>query len=154
MTASAGARAWNAAHPSRIELVHKEASTHKHTTQFNPLRSGVPCAGVHLILDLFGAAHVADMEVVETTLRRCVEAAGATLLHLHLHRFEPNGGISGVVVLAESHISIHTWPEVEYAALDIFMCGQSRPERCIEILLEAFKPQRAVMEQILRGRAA
>jgi S-adenosylmethionine decarboxylase len=57
-------------------------------------------------------------------------------------------------VLAESHISIHTWPEAEYAALDIFMCGQARPERCIEILLEAFKPQRAVMEQILRGRAS
>ena len=109
---------------------------------------------MHLLLDLFGATHVSDMEVVETTLRRCVDAAGATLLHIHLHRFEPNDGISGVAVLAESHISIHTWPEAEYAALDIFMCGQARPERCIEILLEAFKPQRAVMEQILRGRAS
>jgi len=157
MTASVGVtRAWSTAHPSsfKVELLHQGASTNKYTPQFPPSRSGVPSAGVHLLLDLFGATHVSDMEVVETTLRRCVDAAGATLLHIHLHRFEPNDGISGVAVLAESHISIHTWPEAEYAALDIFMCGQARPERCIEILLEAFKPQRAVMEQILRGRAS
>lgn len=157
MTASVGVtREWSAAHPSsfRVELLHQEASTSRHTSQFPPSRSGVPSAGVHLLLDLFGATNVSDMKVVETTLRRCVDAAGATLLHIHLHRFEPNDGISGVAVLAESHISIHTWPETEYAALDIFMCGQARPERCIEILLEAFKPQRAVMEQILRGRAS
>lgn len=161
MTASAGnTRTWNKAHPSsfRVELLHQEASAlesaKEHALQFFPGRSDVPYAGVHLILDLFGAAHLADMERVEATLRRCVEAAGATLLHMHLHRFEPNGGISGVAVLAESHISIHSWPEAEYAALDIFMCGQARPERCIEVLLEAFKPQRAVMEQILRGRSA
>ena len=97
---------------------------------------------------------MADTELVEKTLRGCVVAGGATLLHIHLHRFESGGGISGVAVLAESHISIHTWPEAEYAALDIFMCGQARPERCLEVILEAFKPQRAVMEQILRGRAA
>ena len=157
MTATVGVtHAWSTAHPSsfRVELLHREASTNRHASQFSPSRSGVPSAGVHLLLDLFGAAHMSDMEVVETTLRRCVDAAGATLLHIHLHRFEPNEGISGVVVLAESHISIHTWPETEYAALDIFMCGQARPERCIEILFEAFKPQRAVMEQILRGRAS
>jgi S-adenosylmethionine decarboxylase len=159
MTASVGfTRAWNTAHPSsfRVELLHQDAppSRQTQTQQLSPSRSGVPAAGVHLILDLFSATHLADMEVVETTLRRCVDAAGATLLHIHFHRFEPNDGISGVAVLAESHISIHTWPEAEYAALDIFMCGQARPERCIEILLEAFKPQRAVMEQILRGRAS
>jgi S-adenosylmethionine decarboxylase len=157
MTASVGfTRACNTAHPSsfRVELLHQEAATNRQTQQFAPPRPGVPAAGVHLLLDLFGATHLADMEVAEATLRRCVDAAGATLLHIHLHRFEPNDGISGVAVLAESHISIHTWPEAEYAALDIFMCGQARPERCIEILLEAFKPQRAVMEQILRGRAS
>jgi S-adenosylmethionine decarboxylase len=60
---------------------------------------------VHLILDLFSATHLADMEVVEATLRRCVDAAGASLLHIHLPRFEPNDGISGVAVLAENHIS-------------------------------------------------
>jgi S-adenosylmethionine decarboxylase len=52
-----------------------------------------------------------------------VDAAQATLLHIHVHHFQPNG-ISGVAVLAESHISIHTWPEVGYAAMDVFMCGR------------------------------
>jgi len=157
MTASLGViRGSNTAHPSsfRVEVLHKEASTSRHTSLFPSSQSGAPCAGVHLILDLFGATRLDDTKLVEATLRRCVDAAVATLLHIHLHPFEPNGGISGVAVLAESHISIHSWPEAEYAALDIFMCGQARPERCIEILLEVFKPQRAVMEQILRGRAA
>ena len=159
MTVSVGeGRTHNRAEPSdfKVELLHKEASTlesaKSRVLQCFP-RSGVAAAGVHLILDLFGAARLADMELVDKTLRGCVVAGGATLLHIHLHRFEPGGGISGVAVLAESHISVHTWPEAEYAALDIFMCGQARPERCLEVILEAFKPQRAVMEQILRGRA-
>ncbi len=71
---------------------------------------------------------------------------------MHLHRFEPNGGITGVAVLAESHISIHSWPERNYAALDIFMCGKARPERCIEVLLDAFSPRRAEIQELLRGR--
>ena len=75
------------------------------------LRNGVRCAGVHLIIDLHGAKGLDDIDLVEATLRRCVDAARATLLHIHVHHFQPNG-ISGVAVLAESHISIHTWPEV------------------------------------------
>ncbi len=115
-------------------------------------RAGVRCAGAHLIIDLYDADKLDDLELIEQTLKKCVEAAGATLLHIHLHPFEPNGGVSGVAVLAESHISIHTWPEHRYAALDIFMCGQARPERCIEVLLEAFAPRRVAIEEILRGR--
>ena len=58
-----------------------------------------------------------------TTVRReCIRAAGATLLHIHLHHFTPNNGVSGVAVLAESHISVHTWPESGFAAFDVFMC--------------------------------
>jgi S-adenosylmethionine decarboxylase len=117
-------------------------------------RAGVRCAGAHLIVDLYGASRLDELEHIEQTLRRCVEVAGATLLHIYLHPFEPNGGISGVAVLAESHISIHSWPEKQYAALDIFMCGKARPERCIEVLHEAFTPRRVVIEELLRGRAA
>jgi S-adenosylmethionine decarboxylase len=116
-------------------------------------RAGIRCAGAHLIVDLYGANKLDDIELIERTLRRCVEVADATLLHIHLHRFEPNGGISGVAVLAESHISIHSWPERQYAALDIFMCGMARPERCIEVLLEAFAPRRVAIEELLRGRS-
>ena len=115
-------------------------------------RAGVRCAGAHLIIDLYDADKLDDLELIEQTLRKCVEVAGATLLHIHLHPFESSGGVSGVAVLAESHISIHTWPELRYAALDIFMCGQARPERCIEVLLEAFAPRRVAIEELLRGR--
>src|SRR5260221_14573202 len=93
------------------------------------VRDGVRCAGVHLIVDLHGAEGLDDIDLIEATLRRCVEAAQATLLHIHLHHFHPNG-VSGVAVLAESHISIHTWPDIDYAALDLFMFGVAPPHLC------------------------
>jgi S-adenosylmethionine decarboxylase len=117
------------------------------------IRNGVRCAGVHLIVDLHGASGLNDIDLIETTLRRCVDAAGATLLHIHLHHFSPNG-VSGVAVLAESHISIHTWPDAGYAALDVFMCGQALPDACIPVLREAFTAERVEVNEILRGRNA
>src|SRR3546814_1139583 len=80
-------------------------------------RDGLTFAGTHLIIDLWGAKRLNEIEHIEAALKDCVAAAGATLLHVHLHHFSPNGGVSGVAVLAESHISIHTWPECDYAAL-------------------------------------
>ena len=117
------------------------------------VRNGVPCAGVHLIVDLHQAHGLDDIDLIETTLRRCVDAAGATLLHIHLHHFQPNG-VSGVAVLAESHISIHTWPDAGYAALDVFMCGSANPDACIPVLREAFQAARVEVNEILRGRNA
>jgi S-adenosylmethionine decarboxylase len=115
------------------------------------VRDGVRCAGVHLIIDLHGAEGLNDIDLIEATLRRCVEAAQATLLHIHVHHFQPNG-VSGVAVLAESHISIHTWPDAGYAALDVFMCGNATPDACIPVLREAFRAQRVDVNEILRGR--
>ena len=117
------------------------------------VRNGVRCAGVHLIVDLHGADGLDDIDLIEATLRRCVEAAQPTLLHIHLHHFQPNG-VSCVVVLAESHISIHTWPDLGYAALDVFMCGKASPDACIPVLREAFKAKRVEVNEILRGQAA
>jgi S-adenosylmethionine decarboxylase len=115
------------------------------------VRNGVPCAGVHLIIDLHEAEGLNDIDLIDATLRRCVAAARATLLHIHLHHFHPNG-VSGVAVLAESHISIHTWPDVGYAALDVFMCGKAEPDACIPILRDAFKARRVAVNELLRGR--
>lgn len=114
-------------------------------------RDGRRFAGTHLIIDLFGAERLDDQAIVERALRDCVAAAGASLLHIHLHRFALNGGISGVAVLAESHISVHTWPERAYAAFDIFMCGETAPERAVEVLRQAFRPARLAVEEYLRG---
>ena len=116
-------------------------------------RDGVRCAGTHLIIDLWEAERLDDLAHVEQTLKACVDAAGATLLHLHLHHFTPNMGVSGVAVLAESHISIHTWPEKGYAALDVFMCGEARPHATIDVLRDAFHPERLAVEEHLRGRS-
>ncbi len=93
------------------------------------------------------------MACVEAALRDCVEAADATLLHIHLHHFTLNGGVSGVAVLAESHMSIHTWPECGYAAFDVFMCGDADPHRTIEVLRRAFRPARVAVCEHLRGYA-
>jgi S-adenosylmethionine decarboxylase len=116
-------------------------------------RNGVRCAGVHLIIDLHGAKGLNDIDLIERTLRRCVDAARATLLHIHLHHFQPTG-VSGVAVLAESHISIHTWPDAGYAALDVFMCGKADPDACVPVLREAFQAERVEVSEILRGRDA
>jgi S-adenosylmethionine decarboxylase len=113
-------------------------------------RGGKRYAGIHLLIDLHGASHLSDLAHIEKTMRRCVEASNATLLHIHLHRFEPDG-VSGVAVLAESHISVHTWPESRFAAFDVFMCGNTQPEVCIEIMREAFEAERADVQEILRG---
>ena len=114
-------------------------------------RNGIRCAGVHLIIDLHGADRLDDIDHIEATLRRCVEAARATLLHIHLHHFQPSGGVSGVAVLAESHISVHTWPEVGYAAFDVFMCGSAEPDKCIPVLREAFAAEHVGVRELLRG---
>jgi S-adenosylmethionine decarboxylase len=114
-------------------------------------RDGVTFAGTHLIIDLWGAKELGDLARMETALRDCVSASGATLLHLHLHHFTPSYGISGVAVLAESHISVHTWPERDYAAFDVFMCGDAQPHRAIAVLEAAFAPARTKVTEIQRG---
>lgn len=125
-----------------------------HKSDHFVIKNGVRCAGAHLIIDLYDAKKLDDLGHIEAALRQCVDAAGATLLHIHLHYFEPNGGVSGVAVLAESHISIHTWPENGYAALDVFMCGDAKPEACVPVLRKAFKPKKIAVSELLRGQGA
>jgi S-adenosylmethionine decarboxylase len=114
-------------------------------------RDGVTFAGTHLIIDLWGARGLDDLARMERALRDSVDAARATLLHLHLHHFTPSYGISGVAVLAESHISVHTWPERDYAAFDVFMCGDARPHEAVAVLEAAFAPARTKVTEIQRG---
>ncbi len=114
------------------------------------VRNGLCYAGSHLIVDMWEAENLDDIEAIEQALTKAIEAACATLLHLHLHRFAPTG-VSGVAVLAESHISIHTWPEKGYAALDIFMCGDAEPSKAIPVLREAFRPGSINVSEHKRG---
>ena len=114
-------------------------------------RNGLRYAGSHLIIDLWDAQHLDDAEVIDMAFRRAIKECGATLLHMHFHEFSENGGVSGVAVLAESHISIHTWPERSYAAVDIFMCGAAEPHKAVPILRHAFKAGRVSVSEQMRG---
>lgn len=115
---------------------------------------GKEVAGKHLIIDLIGAKYLDDDARIRTAMTECVKACGATLLHIHTHVFSPNGGVSGVAVLAESHISTHTWPERNYAAFDVFMCGDAQPHLAVDILKAAFEADEARVTTILRGEGA
>lgn len=115
--------------------------------------------GRHVLADLQGvaAAPLEDAALIETLLTRAAIAAGATPIFAKFHHFGAGQGITGVLLLAESHISIHTWPEHGFAALDAFMCGNAQPELAIGIVCDALKPEhfetRQVMRQIQRGAA-
>ncbi len=115
-------------------------------------RDGEEFAGTHLILDLWGATRLGDLAFIDRTMRDAVSVAGATLLHIHLHHFGEGGGVSGVAVLAESHISVHTWPERDFAAFDVFMCGDAEPLKAIESLKCAFEPMRCEVLEARRGK--
>ena len=117
-------------------------------------KDGVKFAGMHLLVDLWGASNLTDPAAVDQALRAAAEAAKATILHGHFHHFGPDGGVSGVVVLAESHISIHTWPERDFAAVDIFMCGACDPYRSLPALKEVFRPKSILLAEQRRGLIA
>ena len=114
-------------------------------------RNGRLFAGVHLLVDFWGATNLTDEKFVAEALRSAAEAANATPLDLNIHKFSINNGVSGVILLAESHISIHTWPEIAFVAIDIFMCGGSDPYDCVETLKKAFEPAETSLFERCRG---
>src|ERR1700727_3278171 len=114
-------------------------------------KNGLSYAGSHVIIDLWEAKGLDDRERIETALIDAVNEAGTALLHIHLHKFEDGGGISGVAGLAESHISVHTWPEKGFAAFDVFMCGDAEPRKALDGFKRAFNPGRIVVGEHKRG---
>ena len=115
-------------------------------------RDGVNYAGSHFLVDMWGGRRLDDLEFIEATLRGCAEVCGATLLNVQLHQFAENNGVTGVAILAESHITLHTWPEFNYAAFDIFMCGSCEPRHAVKFLRDALMPERTEVSEHLRGR--
>ena len=123
-----------------------------------PSEKGVYCetpdyryAGTHLLIEFREASNLDDVEHVKKSLAAAVEACGATLLDIMVHRFSPYGGVSGVAVIKESHISIHTWPEFSYAAIDVFTCGTADPHKALPVLREAFGPGHVQLSEHRRG---
>ena len=130
-----------------IETSIRNASPKDNFKELN----GEVFAGAHVLVDLWGANHLDDIDYIEKALRKSIEVCGATLLHVHLHNFGNGCGVSGVAVLAESHISVHTWPERGFAAFEIFMCGACDPELAVPVLQKHFNPERMETELQKRG---
>jgi S-adenosylmethionine decarboxylase len=109
--------------------------------------------GTHLLVDFYGVAaqSLVSSAAIDALLREAATAAGARILHSHFHSFGPAQGVTGVVLLAESHISIHTWSEFGFAAADIFMCGDARPTLALEVIKHALQPASWTVQKITRG---
>lgn len=118
-------------------------------THFNDARY----AGIHLIVDLWEADPniLKNSEQVRSCLITAAKTAGATVLSDSFHYFGEECGVTGIVVLAESHISIHTWPEERYAAVDIFMCGTCDPRTAVGVIVEGLSSARHDANILYRG---
>ena len=110
--------------------------------------------GRHLLLELKDCNRelLSDLDFLRNTLLSAAREAGATIMGDSFHVFEPYGGVSGVVIIAESHLSIHTWPEYGYAAVDIFTCGDSlHPELAVDLLTNALEAKNTSTLELKRG---
>jgi len=108
--------------------------------------------GRHCILELYQCDHARlnDEAFIRTSITSSAKIAGATLINLVTHSFKPQG-VTGLALLAESHISIHTWPEIGYAAIDVFTCGDhTMPEKACELLAKDFLSKNLSFKNIAR----
>jgi len=109
--------------------------------------------GRHLIVEMWGVdpGLLDDEARLRELLVEAARRAGGKIIGVLFHKFEPQG-VTGVVAIAESHISIHTWPEFGYAAMDIFTCGSHvDPWRAFELAREELKPKNVNVFEIKRG---
>lgn len=109
--------------------------------------------GKHVILELYDcpAPLLSDPELAETFMSNAAEAMQATIVLRTFHHFAPMG-VSGVVVIQESHLTIHTWPEHGYAAIDIFTCGDIQLEKGIQYLEKQFQAGKKEVKFLERGK--
>lgn len=109
--------------------------------------------GRHLLLELFDCDPEAinSLDIVKTAMVEAAKRAQATIVDVVFHEFNPHG-VSGVVVIAESHLAIHTWPEYGYAAVDVFSCGDTlQPEVAADYLVKQLGAKRASVVELRRG---
>jgi S-adenosylmethionine decarboxylase len=128
-------------HGEVAHVAHKQATIERASGRFAvtaPHTSGTQSMGTNVTIDVYGITGLDDLEHVETTLTRCVEAASSTLQHLHLHPVPATGGVSGLAVLSDGHISFHSRPTAGYAALDISTVGGCETHRWVAAAKAAF----------------
>jgi S-adenosylmethionine decarboxylase len=109
-------------------------------------------AGIHLIAEFWNGKIIEDTKEIKKILAEAVKKAKNAPLEIVIHKFSPQG-LTGVVLLEESHIAIHTWPEINYVAIDIFTCGEKAiPRRALEYLKKTFKPKKIEIKELKRGK--
>lgn len=109
--------------------------------------------GRHILMEAYDCEYdvLDDMRGIQNAMIKAAERTGATVVDVAFRKFEPYG-VSGVVVISESHLAIHTWPEFGYAAIDLFTCGdKADPWRAFEYLSNHFKPKKITTMEIRRG---
>lgn len=108
--------------------------------------------GTHFIVEAAGCSKeiISDPKRIEQIFTNAAKRANMTVKASHFFRFNPTG-VSGAVIVAESHISIHTWPEEGYAAIDVYTCGKSDPERAVDYILKEIGAKHAHVSEIRRG---
>jgi S-adenosylmethionine decarboxylase len=108
--------------------------------------------GRHILAEFWGGCHLASPLLLEEALKVAAIKAGATILGSFAHHFGEEQGVTSVVILSESHISIHTWPEHKYSAIDVFMCGKANPHIAIEALRRSIQPDKVSVNEYSRGK--
>lgn len=109
--------------------------------------------GTHLLIELYGCtpATLNDPQALEVAMNEAAKASGATIVSSHANLFNPHG-VSAVVIIAESHLTLHTWPEHGYAALDVFTCGETvKPWLIKEFMEKALRAERCSAMEVRRG---
>ncbi|MEO0337999.1 MAG: adenosylmethionine decarboxylase [Bacteroidota bacterium] len=108
--------------------------------------------GKHIILELYDCPETLldNTEALRQIFCAAAEEMGATLVTNEFHHFSPIG-VSGVVIIQESHLTVHTWPEYGYAAVDVFTCGQIDLEKGIAFLTKELQAQESAWEMLERG---
>lgn len=112
--------------------------------------------GTHVLVDLWGVGPelLDDGSALEACLVAAAQRGGARVVEARIHRFEPQG-VSGVVILAESHLALHTWPELGFAAVDVFTCGlPAVAEAIAREVVAALAPEHHELRRLERGAAA
>jgi S-adenosylmethionine decarboxylase len=127
------------------------AKTKRSIKWVQPIEKPKKYAGILLAADFWSGRIIEDPKEIKRILIKAVKAAKNIPLEITIHKFQPQG-ITGVVLLAESHISIATWPEINYVAIDIFTCGEkSMPYEAFAYLKKVFKPKKVEIQKIKRG---
>jgi S-adenosylmethionine decarboxylase len=109
--------------------------------------------GLHVLADLYGVSAnlLKDVQFLEKLVRQAALCSNATVLSCHFHHFGEGLGVTGIALLAESHISIHTWPELQFAAIDVYMCGKLDPNLATQQMIAELKPSTHQLKCIVRG---